>query len=328
MTAKRILGIGNALMDVVVKLTDEKVLAANNLPKGSMTLVNAETSKHIDEQTGSFEKLLTPGGSVANSVHGLAQLGAQAGFIGKVGTDELGSIYFNELMKIGAIPELFKSEQTPTGRAMALVTPDGERTFGTFLGAAIELTPADLTANLFDGYDIAYIEGYLVQNHDLIRKAVYLAKDAGMLVALDLASYNVVEQNIDFLKEVVTNSVDILFANEDEAKAFTGKEPEDALIELSELVDIAVVKIGSKGSLIKQGSHRIHIEAIESTCVDTTGAGDLFASGFLYGLSKDLPLERCGQLGAITAGYVIRTYGARMDNETWSEIRNKIAELK
>lgn len=328
MTAKRILGIGNALMDVVVKLTDEKVLAANNLPKGSMTLVNAETSKHIDEQTGSFEKLLTPGGSVANSVHGLAQLGAQAGFIGKVGTDELGSIYFNELMKIGAIPELFKSEQTPTGRAMALVTPDGERTFGTFLGAAIELTPADLTPELFGGYDIAYIEGYLVQNHDLIRKAVYLAKDAGMLVALDLASYNVVEQNIDFLKEVVTNSVDILFANEDEAKAFTGKEPEGALIELSELVDIAVVKIGSKGSLIKQGSHRIHIEAIESTCVDTTGAGDLFASGFLYGVSKDLPLDRCGQLGAITAGYVIRTYGARMDNETWSEIRNKVAELK
>ena len=325
MTAKRILGIGNALMDVVVKLTDEQVLAANNLPKGSMTLVNAETSKHIDEQTGSFEKLLTPGGSVANSVHGLAQLGAQAGFIGKVGTDELGSIYFNELMKIGAIPELFKSEQTPTGRAMALVTPDGERTFGTFLGAAIELTPADLTA---EGYDIAYIEGYLVQNHDLIRKAVYLAKDAGMLVALDLASYNVVEQNIDFLKEVVTNSVDILFANEDEAKAFTGKEPEDALIQLSELVDIAVVKIGSKGSLIKQGSQRIHIEAIESTCIDTTGAGDLFASGFLYGLSKELPLERCGQLGAITAGHVIRTYGARMDNETWSEIRNKIAELK
>lgn len=328
MTAKRILGIGNALMDVVVKLTDDQVLAANNLPKGSMTLVNAETSKHIDEQTGSFEKLLTPGGSVANSVHGLAQLGAQAGFIGKVGTDELGSIYFNELMKIGAIPELFKSEQTPTGRAMALVTPDGERTFGTFLGAAIELTPADLTANLFEGYDIAYIEGYLVQNHDLIRKAVYLAKEAGMLVALDLASYNVVEQNIDFLKEVVTNSVDILFANEDEAKAFTGKEPEDALIELSELVDIAVVKIGSKGSLIKQGSQRIHIEAIESTCVDTTGAGDLFASGFLYGVSKELPLERCGQLGAITAGYVIRTYGARMDNETWSEIRNKVAELK
>lgn len=328
MTAKRILGIGNALMDVVVKLTDEQVLAANNLPKGSMTLVNAETSKHIDEQTGSFEKLLTPGGSVANSVHGLAQLGAQAGFIGKVGTDELGSIYFNELMKIGAIPELFKSEQTPTGRAMALVTPDGERTFGTFLGAAIELTPADLTADLFEGYDIAYIEGYLVQNHDLIRKAVYLAKDAGMLVALDLASYNVVEQNIDFLKEVVTNSVDILFANEDEAKAFTDKEPEDALIELSEMVDIAVVKIGSKGSLIKQGNHRIHIEAIESTCVDTTGAGDLFASGFLYGLSKDLPLERCGQLGAITAGHVIRTYGARMNNETWSEIRNSIAELK
>jgi sugar/nucleoside kinase (ribokinase family) len=328
MTAKRILGIGNALMDVVVKLSDEQVLAANNLPKGSMTLVDVETSKHIDEQTERFEKLLTPGGSVANSVHGLAQLGAQAGFIGKVGTDELGSIYFNELMKIGAIPELFKSEQTPTGRAMALVTPDGERTFGTFLGAAIELTPADLTPELFDGYDIAYIEGYLVQNHDLIRKAVYLAKEAGMLVALDLASYNVVEQNIDFLKEVVTNSVDILFANEDEAKAFTGKEPEDALIELSELVDIAVIKIGSKGSLIKQGSHRIHIEAIESTCVDTTGAGDLFASGFLYGVSKDLPLERCGQLGAITAGHVIRTYGARMDNETWSEIRNKVAELK
>jgi sugar/nucleoside kinase (ribokinase family) len=328
MTAKRILGIGNALMDVVVKLTDEQTLKANNLPKGSMTLVDAETSKYIDLQTEGFEKMLAPGGSVANSVHGLAQLGAQAGFIGKVGADELGSIYFNELMKIGALPELFKSAQTPTGRAMALVTPDGERTFGTFLGAAVELTPADLTAELFNGYDIAYIEGYLVQNHDLIRKAAFLAKDAGMLVALDLASYNVVEQNIDFLKEVITNSVDILFANEDEAKAFTGKQPEEALNELSEFVDIAVVKIGSKGSLIKQGSYSIEIGAIECNCVDTTGAGDLFAAGFLYGLSKGMPLETCGKIGAITAGHVIQTYGARMDDATWANIRELVSELK
>ena len=326
MDSKKIIGIGNALMDIVVKLKDDSIPEKNNLPKGSMTLVDAKTSSDINRQTEGYEKILTPGGSVANTIHGLAYLGIKPGFIGKVGDDELGQIYQDELEKIGAAPVLFKSS-TSTGVAMALVTPDSERTFGTYLGAAVELSPEELTASLFHGYDIAYIEGYLVQNHELVRKAAVLAHEAGLTIAVDLASYNVVESNLDFLREIITNYVDIVFANEEEAKAFTGKDPENALDELSHLCKIAVVKTGAKGSLIGTGDTRINVGITGTTCVDTTGAGDLYAAGFLYGFAKGLPLELCGKIASVIAGKVITVYGARMDNTLWKIILNDIEAI-
>jgi sugar/nucleoside kinase (ribokinase family) len=326
-TKRSIIGIGNALMDIVVKLPDHTLLQKNNLPKGSMVLVDAATSDSINQQTKEFERILSPGGSAANTVHGLANLGIETGFIGKVGTDDLGNTYRFELEKIGAKPNLFSSN-TPTGVAMALVTPDSERTFGTYLGAAIELTANDLTIELFRNYDIAYIEGYLVQNHSLVRKIVELARKAGLLIAIDLASYNVVEANLDFLKEIVEEYVDIIFANEEEAKAFTGKGPLDAAKQLGELCEIAVVKIGSKGSLIVKEGELTTIGTIGTTCIDTTGAGDLYAAGFLFGLANDFSMETCGKIGAITAGNVITVYGARMNQETWDIIKNEIDKVK
>jgi sugar/nucleoside kinase (ribokinase family) len=319
MNSKSIIGIGNALMDVVVKLPDNEILLKYNLPKGSMILVDTKTSDSIYFQTEGMEKILAPGGSVANTVHGLAHLGAKTAFIGKVGTDELGEMYQNELEKIGAIPILFQSS-TPTGVAMALVTPDSERTFGTYLGAAIELAPENLTIELFTGYDIAYIEGYLVQNHDLIRKAVSLAREAGLTIALDLASYNVVDANLDFLNEIISSHIDIIFANEDEAKAFTGKNPEDAVNDLAGRCEIAVVKTGAKGSLIQQRNNLIKIGVTGTNCIDTTGAGDLYAAGFLYGISRNLPLDICGKIASIVAGKVITVYGAHMEKDLWDTI--------
>lgn len=325
-TQKRIIGIGNALMDVVVKLPNDEILKQNNLPKGSMILVDAETSAGINEQTKKFEKILAPGGSVANTIDGLAHLGADAAFIGKVGKDELGKKYHDGLLAIGAKPNLFETN-TSTGVAMALVTPDSERTFGTYLGAAIELSAADISIELFREYDIAYIEGYLVQNHDLVRKAAEMARKAGLTIAIDLASYNVVEQNLDFLKEIVNEYVDIIFANEEEAKAFTGQEPEQAILTLSELCDIAVIKVGKKGSLIKSGDELIQVGIIEANCIDTTGAGDLYAAGFLYGLSNRFDLKKCGEIASITSGNVITVYGARMDETIWKNINNRVKLL-
>lgn len=326
MGAKKIIGIGNALMDVVVKLDNDRLLEMNNLPKGSMTLVDATFSASINEQTNGLEKIFAPGGSVANTVDGLAHLGVDAAFIGKVGNDDLGKSYSDGLKAIGAKPLLFTSSNR-TGVAMALVSPDSERTFGTYLGAAVELSADDLTASLYQGYDIVFIEGYLVQNHDLIRKAAQLAKDAGLTVALDLASYNVVEANLDFLKEIMTDYVHIVFANEEEAKAFTGSSPEKAVIELGNLCDFAIVKTGPKGSLIRNNNSTIEIEAIESNCVDTTGAGDLYAAGFLYGYSRGLPLRICGEIASIIAGNVISVYGARMDEQRWNTIIEKLKTL-
>ena len=325
-TQKRIIGIGNALMDVVVKLPNDEILSKYNFPKGSMILVDAETSAKINTDTETFEKILAPGGSVANTVDGLAHLGADAGFIGKVGQDELGKQYHDGLVNIGAKPNLFETK-TPTGVAMALVTPDSERTFGTYLGAAIELSPEDISIDLFRGYDIAYIEGYLVQNHDLVRKAAEMARKAGLTIAIDLASFNVVEANLPFLNEIVDQYVDIIFANEDEAKAFTGLEPESAVLELGKRCEIAVVKIGKKGSLIKSNNELIKVGIIESKCNDTTGAGDLYAAGFLYGLSQNKSLSKCGEIASIVAGKVITVYGARMDQNMWDEINYLIAEM-
>lgn len=325
-TEKTIIGIGNALMDIVVKLPNDELLSKYNFPKGSMILVDAETSANINKDAQNFERLLAPGGSVCNTIDGLAHLGAEAAFIGKVGKDELGQKYGDGLKAIGAKPLLFETE-TSTGVAMALVTPDSERTFGTYLGAAIELAPEDIIIDLFRNYDIAYIEGYLVQNHDLVRKAAEMARKAGLTIALDLASFNVVEENIDFLKEVVAEYVDIIFANEEEAKAFTGMEPAEAIHALSELCDISVVKIGKKGSLIKTNSTLIKVGVIDTKAVDTSGAGDLYAAGFLYGFSKNLSIAKCGEIAALTSGKVISVYGARMGDDLWEEINYLIAEL-
>jgi len=326
MSSKSIIGIGNALMDVVVKLTNDNILLKNNLPKGSMILVDATTSASIYNQTEGLEKIFAPGGSVANTIDGLAHLGANAAFVGKVGNDELGKSYHDGLMAIGAKPILFHTS-TPTGVAMALVTPDSERTFGTYLGAAIELSPSDLFIDLFNGYDIAYIEGYLVQNHDLIRKAIALAREAGLTIAIDLASYNVVEANLGFLEEIISEYVDIIFANEEEAKAFTGKNPEEAISELAGMCEIAVIKTGAKGSLIQSGDNLIQIGITGSNCVDTTGAGDLYAAGFLYGISMNLPLATCGKMAAIVAGKVITVYGARMDDKLWHKIIQEVKDI-
>ncbi|MBN2805211.1 MAG: adenosine kinase [Prolixibacteraceae bacterium] len=325
-TEKRMIGIGNALMDVVIKLPGDELLAKYRFAKGSMTLVDAAASRQIDQDTQAFERIDAPGGSVANTIDGLAHLGTEVGFIGKVGADALGKKYREGLINIGAHPVLFESP-TATGVAMALITPDSERTFGTYLGAAIELSPDDISIDLFRGYDLAYIEGYLVQNHQLVRKATEMARKAGLTIALDLASFNVVEGNLDFLKEIVTEYVDIIFANEEEAKAFTGLEPSGAIHELSKYCDIAVLKIGKKGSLIKTHSELIRVGVIESKAVDTTGAGDLYAAGFLYGFSKNLSMAKCGEIASIIAGKVITVYGARLDENAWSEIRYLLAEM-
>jgi sugar/nucleoside kinase (ribokinase family) len=329
MNEKKIIGIGNALMDIVVKLNNDETLSQVNLPRGSMMLVDAATSKQINKLTDGLEKKLAPGGSVANTIDGIARLGGQAAFIGKVGDDEMGTRYRNGFEEIGVKTNLFVSSlSTGTGLATGLVSPDGERTFGTYLGAAVELSPDDLSASLFEGYDIAYIEGYLVQNHALVRRAAELCKAAGLTIAIDLASYNVVEANLGFLKEIVRDYVDIIFANEEEAKAFTGKSPLDAAKELSGVIKYTIVKIGSKGSyVIGPDKKLIEIGTIGNPCIDSTGAGDLYASGFLYGLSKGLSLDVCGKIAAITSGHVITVYGARMDEELWEKINQQTTAI-
>ena len=323
----KVLGIGNALIDIMTRLDHDEHLELFKLPKGSMTLVDELLSEEVTKGTEHLEKTLASGGSASNTIHGLARLGVQTAFMGKVGKDQFGDFFNEDLVKNGIDPKLFFSEKQ-SGRAIALVSPDSERTFATYLGAAIDLSAEDLKPEHFEGYDYFHIEGYLVQNHGLIETAVRLAKENNLQVALDLASYNVVEANLDFLRLLVRQYVDIVFANEEEARAFTGKEPGEAVHELAELCGIAVVKTGKNGSIIKKGKDIYNIKAVEATCLDTTGAGDLYASGFLYGLAHKLPLEKCGQIGSLLGGHVIEVIGAKLNRQRWEEVLEEVERIK
>jgi len=319
----RILGIGNALVDIIVLPDNDLIINNLNLPKGGMTLVELDHSTRIQKEISHLNSKITTGGSVANAINGIAWLDVECGFVGSIGSDDLGLLFKNDMLKRG-ISVMLKELEIPTGRAVGFVSPGGERTFATYLGAAVEMGPDDITPDLFSGYDLFFIEGYLVFNHALIMAAASAAKTAGLIIALDLSSYNIVEANHDILRELVDNYVDIVLANEDEAKSFTGMQPEDALENLSRRCDIAVVKVGKEGAFIRQGNNKWHIPAVATSVIDTTGAGDFFAAGFLAGLAAGFDLEKCGKIGSLMAGEVIKVVGAELEENIWNEIKKKM----
>ncbi|HEY6913134.1 MAG TPA: adenosine kinase [Paludibacter sp.] len=323
---KKILGMGNALTDILLQIGSDDILFSLNLLKGGMMLIDTDRSLEIGAAVSKYPSIMATGGSASNTINGVTKLGLNAGFVGKVGNDEVGEFFIKDSISNGVQPHLLISE-TPSGRCIVLVSPDSERTLCTYLGAACELEAKDLSSDTFIGYDIFHIEGYLVQNHDLIRTAVKLAKEAGLQVSIDLASYNVVEANIDFLKEIVREYVDIVFANEEEARAFTGKEPEEALIHISDHCDIAIVKVGKEGSYIKSGDEQVQIKPRLATAIDTTGAGDLYAAGFLFGLANDYSLEICGKIGSLVSGNVVEVLGAKMSDDVWGDIHAEIRKI-
>jgi sugar/nucleoside kinase (ribokinase family) len=323
---KKILGIGSALVDILTQIPNEQILTELNLPKGSMTYVDAQTSVEIGKKLAYLGNQMASGGSAANTMSGLAQLGVEAGFLSKIGKDEVGEFFAKQMTETHVKPLMLKSE-TPSGRVQALVTADGERTFATCLGAAAEMCADDIQPELLQGWDIFYVEGYLVANPTMLRKAIETAKAQGMTIAIDLASYNVVEESRDFLLELVNNYVDIVFANEKEAFALTGMEPEAALHYIAERCDIAVVKVGAKGAFVKRGNEIVTIPPMKADVVDTTGAGDMWAAGFLAGLVKGENLHKCGMMGAIVAKNIIEVMGAKMDEARWNIIHKAISKL-
>jgi sugar/nucleoside kinase (ribokinase family) len=321
----KILGIGNALVDVMTLIDNDKVLEKFSLPKGSMQLVDGEKSALIKSETINFKRNMTSGGSAANTIHGLGMLGINSGFIGSVGKDETGDFFENDMKRAG-VKTFLSRRNTSTGTAIALISDDSERTFATHLGAAIELASGDLYPGEFKDFSILYLEGYLILNKTLVERACILAKENNMKIAIDLSSYNVVDAKLADFKEIIEKYVDIIFANEEESKSFTGSEPEKALTQLSKLCEIAIIKVGKDGSLIKKGEEIIRIGTIPVNCIDTTGAGDLYASGFLYGYANGYSLEKCGLFGSILAGHVIEIVGARIDEQRWKKILTLLKE--
>ncbi|MCR5014924.1 MAG: adenosine kinase [Bacteroidales bacterium] len=327
MALKNILGIGNALVDILTQIPDDSILQQHHLSKGGMYHVDAETSLRIGEGLKRYGTSMAAGGSAANTMCGAAKLGVSTGYIGKVSHDERGRFFEDAMRKNGVKPMMLTTD-TPTGCAEAFISKDGERTFATYLGAALELNADDIRPEMLDGWDIFYVEGYLISNRELLNKILPMAQAKGMKIALDLASFNVVKENQDYMQQLAKDYIDILFANEEEAKALTNiEDPVEALHQIAALCDIAIVKVGAEGAYVQQGCNMIKVDPIPAKVVDTTGAGDLWASGFMAGMVKGYDLERCAKTGAIVAANIIEVIGAKMDEDRWQKIFNSLKQL-
>lgn len=320
---KLIVGLGSALVDILVHESDEFIQRIG-VEKGGMTLVDMPALERILAQVSS-EPTVVPGGSACNTAVGVGRLGGQARFVGKRGNDDTGRFFQNALDNRGVHPFLMQSA-LPTGRVLSIITPDAQRTMLTYLGASADTQPAEITPACFEASAIVHMEGYLLFNPDLILTSLAAAKSTGARISLDLASFTVVEQSKSILDEIIEKYVDILIANEDEAAAYTGcGDEEEALARLSRHVEIAVLKVGARGSYIQNDTGICRIPALGTgQAVDTTGAGDLWASGFLYGLVNGLDHPSSGRLASACGYEVCQVIGADIPPEGWMRIRKVV----
>lgn len=322
----KILGLGNALVDVLSKLDSDETLVKIGIQKGAMDMISREQMYVIRKYQANTETTQAPGGANCNTMRAIALLGGQSGFIGKVGDDNLGQFYEEALLKAGVASYLIKTEG-PSGACTVFISPDGERTMGTFLGPAPTISPDEITEDVLRNYDCIHIEGYLIVNEELVRETMKKAKRLGLKVALDLANYNIVNAYKGLLEEVMPQYVDILFANASEAEAFTGLPAQEAVKALEKQVHVALVTLGKDGSLIGSEGKFYHVDAEGGKPVDTTGAGDNFAAGFLYGQSVGASLVQSAQIGSMLSGYVIDVVGPQVPADKWEQIKLKVKTI-
>lgn len=312
-----LLAIGNALVDVLSQ-TDDDFIVKNRLEKGAMTLIDTERANELYDLMGQTTQV--SGGSAGNTMAGFASFGGRGAYIGKVSKDQLGDVFRHDLKAQGieyTTQPLI--EGNPTGRCLILVTPDGQRTMNTYLGAAVELSTADIDADMVAASAVTYLEGYLFdppRAKEGFRLASKIARDAGRKVALTLSdSFCVGRHRADFL-DLVENHADIVFGNEDEIKSlYEFSAFEDAMERIKNKCEIAILTRGKRGSLILSGDKTISIDVSSTHVVDTTGAGDQYAAGFLYGYTQGMDLMTCGRLGAKAAAEVIGHMGPRPEKK-------------
>ncbi len=320
------LGLGNALVDVLLRLNSDETLKEVGMQKGAMDMISREQMLAIRHNQQGLERTQAPGGSACNSMRAIACLGGKSGFIGKIGTDEEGKFYEEALKKAGTAPYFIKEEGV-SGSCTVLISPDGERTMGTFLGPAPTITPDEISEEVLSKYQCIYIEGYLIVNEPLVRSAMEKAKKLGLKVALDLSNFNIVNAFKGLLEDLIPKYVDILFSNESEAEAFTGVPAHEAVKVLSEMVEVSIVTLGKEGAVIGSKGSFYAIPAEGGKPIDTTGAGDNFAAGFLYGLSVGATLEQSGRIGSLLSGYVIDVVGPQIPDDKWKQIKLKVSDI-
>ncbi len=309
-----VVAIGNAIVDVL-SFAEESFVVEQQMRKGTMCLIDDARAEELYDAMGQATEV--SGGSAANTLAALSALGAKTAFIGKVNDDELGRHFRHDLNAVGVD---FNTSPNiggrPTARCLIVVTPDGQRTMNTYLGAAGEIHPSDIDGALISQAKVFYGEGYM-WDMDCTKAAIRLAfaeaKKAGVKVAFTLSDVFCVERSRDEYLKMIAEDFDILFCNHEEAKAlYPGKELEEILDIMQGQCEVVAITYGSKGSIILTPTERFHVEAVWVTeVVDTTGAGDLYAAGFLYGYSQGMPLAECGRLGSACASEIITHLGAR-----------------
>ncbi|MDA3959304.1 MAG: adenosine kinase [Planctomycetota bacterium] len=314
-----LIGVGSPLVDLVLEVSDDFLATKVAGDKGGMVPVDLPEIEDLINAAG-VAPAMSAGGAASNTTVGCAALGIGAAFIGSCGQDEYATYYKKALETQGCETRLVEHPEQATGRVLSLITPDAERTMRTFLGAAAVLDPAAVTPEMFAGARVVMLEGYTLFNHDLTWAVAKAAKAAGCELALDLASFEVVNANKDVIEQLLDDHVDLVFANEDEARAWRG-DTHAALEDLSARCKVAVVKLGAEGAWIAADGENHHVGTEMVEAVDTTGAGDNWAAGFLAGYLRGLPMERCGQLGAMAGAAVVQIVGAQIPRAEWQTMR-------
>jgi sugar/nucleoside kinase (ribokinase family) len=318
----QVLGIGTACMDLVIPVEDEFL---QHVPgkKGGAQQIDFETMQTIIAKSGTQPQIAT-GGSCANAIKSLAKLGESCALLGKIGQDEMGVQFAHYMYQAGVIP-LFIPGQSPTARVLCLVTPDGQRTMRFFEGCSPEMTESQLHLDYFQRSALIHLEGYALRNKGLIQKSIELAKQAHVKVSLDLASFEIVQQ---FKKEIweLLPLVDILFGNEDEIRTLTEADSQDGCALLRKTCPLVVVLIGKEGCLVGSSEGVFHSPGFPVHAVDSTGAGDFFASGFLYGYLRGYPLATCARFGNLLGSRIVQVFGAELPESEWEEIRTILAK--
>ncbi|MCE5318672.1 MAG: adenosine kinase [Parachlamydia sp.] len=315
-----ILGIGAPFWDYIL-LVSEDFLSSLTQAKGGVDFIDATAFRRIIDQS-KMPVTLAAGGSCANAIKGLAHLGHRCALLGKVGADEAGKTFSKRMRELDIVPMLIPGK-APTGQVIALVTPDGERTMRDFLGASQEMKPEDLDPDAFSGVKWVHIEGYMLMRKGVAARAMELAKAAGARISFDLANFELVLAYKSEIISLVSKYVDVLFANGDETRALTKRNPQKGCAIMRDLCEVAVVSMGKEGCWIADGIEEMHCPAYPVQPVDTTGAGDLFAAGFLHGYLRNKPLPLCAHYGAKIAAAVVQVMGAELPQVTWQALKEE-----
>ena len=320
-----VVGIGNVLVDILVKVDDEKI-DEFGVKKGVFNPVNEVTIENITKEIAHLNPKITPAGSCPNTIMGIAALGGKCALFGKVGKDNYGIFYESFLKQLKITSNLSVSNEFHTGKCICLITPDAQRTLVADLGAARYLEKNDIIENQIKNTSHLHLTAYELERPNVREAAIsgiVAAKESGATVSIDLADPETIKRHRQVIDDIVRNHADILFANESEAKTFTGKENlEEAIDDLSKYADMVILKIGKDGSLIKHLEKTYKIPPYPVKAIDTTGAGDLYASGFLWAYTQNKPIELCGKIGSFVASKIVSQIGAILESNLSEDIKH------